>query len=64
MNLLEEIQHFGTGLVWYNQNMKGHFLFISNTCSMLIVSDFFPRSDDWLGKRKFDAQLHLHLTCI
>jgi hypothetical protein len=31
--------------------MKGHFLFISDTYSMLVVPDFFPRSDDWLGKR-------------
>jgi hypothetical protein len=50
LNLLEGIQHFGTGLVWNNHNMKGNFLVISKSCSMLVVLDFFPRSDDGLGK--------------
>jgi hypothetical protein len=34
--------------------MKGDFLFISDTGSVLIVPDFFPRFDDWLGKRKMN----------
>jgi hypothetical protein len=32
--------------------MKGDILFISDTGYVSIVPDFFPRSDDWLGKRK------------
>ena len=31
-------------------NMKENFLVISKSCSILVVDDFFPRSDDGLGK--------------
>jgi hypothetical protein len=31
-------------------NMKGNFLVISKSCSVIVVDDFFPRSDDGLGK--------------
>jgi hypothetical protein len=31
-------------------NMKGNFLVISKSYSLLVVDDFFPRSDDGLGK--------------
>jgi len=40
------------------RNMESHFLFISNTYSMLIVSDFLPRFDDWIGKRKLNLSMH------
>jgi hypothetical protein len=30
--------------------MKGNFLFISKSYSILVVDDFFPTSDDGLGK--------------
>jgi hypothetical protein len=32
------------------QNMKGNFLIISKSCYVLVVVDFFPSSDDGLGK--------------
>jgi hypothetical protein len=32
------------------KNMKGNFLVISKSCSMLVVNDFFPRSGDGIGK--------------
>jgi hypothetical protein len=32
------------------RNMKGNFIIISESCSMLVVKDFFPRSHDRLGK--------------
>jgi hypothetical protein len=54
VNFLVAIQHSGTGSVWCNPDMKGDILFISDTSFVLVVPDFFPRSDDWLGKRKLN----------
>jgi hypothetical protein len=34
--------------------MKDDILFIFDTGSVLIISDFFPRSDDPLGKRRLN----------
>jgi hypothetical protein len=34
------------------RNMKDGIIFISDTSFVLIIYDFFPRSDDFLGKRK------------
>jgi hypothetical protein len=47
-------------LDWFGiiQNVKDEFLFISNTYFMLTVSGFFPRYDDWLGKRKVKLFVH------
>jgi hypothetical protein len=41
-------------LHWFGviQNMKGDIFFISDTYSMVVLSDFFPSSDDLLGKMK------------
>jgi hypothetical protein len=39
------------GIIW---NVKGHFHFVSKTCFVLVVDDFFPRSDDGLGKCKWN----------
>jgi hypothetical protein len=37
MNFLEIIQHSGTRSTLYNQEYEGDFIFISDTCFMLVV---------------------------
>ena len=46
--------------------MKGNFLFRFNTCFILAVYDFLPRSDYEIGKSRLNlhGKLHLHLKML
>ena len=49
------------GVFW---NMKSHRFFISKSFSLSVVSNFFPRSDDGLGKIISKLLLWHHLRLI
>ena len=63
-NLVEESNTLKLDWLGEIETMNCHFLVVSKTSFVLVVADFFPRSDDWLVKCKCNLCKHIFILIL